>query len=137
MRNAPDPPVIARLKELTSLSDSEIAQVAKAGQLVNLPESWAVIWEKTPADAAYYILEGEVSIRRGGKEIATLGAGDFLGEVAILTHRLRTAAVVTKTRVKALHFTAEHGQALAANIPRIGEALRATSASRLEAEKLG
>lgn len=137
MRNTPDPAVVARLKELTSLSDAEIDEVAKAGQVVHLPASWSVIWEKTPAHAAYYILEGEVSIQRNGAEIATLGEGDFIGEVAILSHRLRTASVVTKTEVTALNFSADQGTALAANIPRIGEALRATSALRLEANGVG
>jgi len=135
MRNAPDPAVVARLKELTRLSDSEINQVAKAGRVVNLPASWSVIWDKTPGDAVYYILEGEVSIRRGGVEVATLGPGDIIGEVAILTHRLRTASVVSKTPVKLINFSAEQGEALAANIPRIGEMLRATSSRRLDADK--
>ena len=63
-RFAPDPATIARLKELSGLSDKEVQQVAEAGRLVHLPESWSLILESTPADAAYYILEGEVSVRR-------------------------------------------------------------------------
>lgn len=134
---APDPAVVARLKELTDFSNSEINEMAKAGQVVHLPEGWSVIGEKTPAHAAYYILEGEVSIRRKGEEIATLGAGDFIGEVAIITHRLRTASVVTKTKVTAINFSVEHLSALSEKVPQIGEALQATSSVRLEAETDG
>lgn len=137
MRYAPDPMVVNRLKELTSLSDAEIGEVAKAGRVVHLPAHWSLIWEKTPADAAYYILEGEVSIQRDHKEIAALGAGDFIGEVAIVSHQLRTASVVTKTEVTALNFSAELGAELAARIPRIGEAIRASTAQRLEADNAG
>lgn len=137
MRHATDPGVVARLQDLTSLSDAEITAVAKAGQVVHLPANWSVIWEKTPADATYYILEGEVSIRRSGTEIATLGAGDFIGEAAIVNHELRSASVVTKTKVTALNFSAEAGTALAARIPRIGETLRAANAQRLEANDAG
>lgn len=133
MRHAPDPAVVKRLKELTSLSDDEITEVAKAGRLVHLPAHWSLMWEKTPADAAYYILEGDVSIQRNREEVATLSAGDFLGEVAIVSHQLRTASVVTKTKVTALNFSAENGAALAARIPRIGEAIRASTTQRLEA----
>jgi len=134
---APDPTVVARLKELTDFSNSEINEMAKAGQVIHLPESWSVIWEKTPAHAAYYILDGEVSIRRKGEEIATLGPGDFIGEVAIISHRLRTASVVTKTKVTAINFSTEHLAELSEKVPKIGEALRATSALRLEADSGG
>lgn len=132
MRNAPDKNVVERLRQLTSLSDSEINEVAKAGRLVHLPANWTLIWEKTPADSAYYILEGEVSIQRNRDEVATLVAGEFIGEVAILNHKLRNASVVTKTPVTALNFTAELGRALAENVPAIGDALRANSAQRIE-----
>ena len=137
MRHATDPEVVKRLKELTSLSDDEIGAVAKAGRVVHLPAHWALIGEKTPADAAYYILEGEVSIQRNHEEIANLGAGDFIGEVAIVSHQLRTATVLTKTAVTALNFSAELAVGLAERIPGIGEAVRASTAQRLEADNAG
>lgn len=137
MRNAPDKEVVDRLKKLTTLSDSEITEVAKAGRLVHLPVGWTLIWEKTPADAAYYILEGEVSIQRNHQEFATLKEGDFIGEVAILNHKLRNASVVTKTPVTALNFGAELARDLAARVPSIGAALQALSAQRLEVDDAG
>jgi CRP-like cAMP-binding protein len=73
-RFAPDQATIAKIKELSGFTDSEVQQVAEAGRLVHLPESWSLILEKTPADAAYYILEGEVSVRRNREEVATMGA---------------------------------------------------------------
>ena len=133
----PDPAVVRRLKELTSLSDDEAGEVAKAGRVVHLPSHWALIWEKTPADAAYYILEGEVSIQRNHEEIATLGAGDFIGEVAIVSHQLRTATVLTNTAVTALNFSAQNVADLAERIPSIGEAIRASTAQRLEVDNAG
>ncbi|MEO6470908.1 MAG: cyclic nucleotide-binding domain-containing protein [Aeromicrobium sp.] len=137
MRHAPvpDKEVINRLKELTTLSDSEINEFAKAGRVVHLPAGWGVIWEKTPADAAYYILDGEVSIQRGHQEIATLGAGDFIGEVAIVSHQLRTASVVTTTKVTMLNFSADVARELAAKIPAIGQSIAASTAQRLEVDK--
>ncbi len=131
----PDKEVVDRLKELTDLSDSDINTVAKAGRVVHLPAGWGVIWEKTPADAAYYILDGEVSIQRNHEEIATLGTGDFIGEVAIVNNQLRSASVVAKTKVTLLNFSADVARELASSIPAIGEAVRARAAQRLEADK--
>lgn len=134
MRQGPDQEAVNGLKQLTSLTDSEINQVATAGRVVHLPAGWGVIWEKTPADAAYFILEGDVSIQRNHEEIATLGAGDFIGEVAIVNNQLRSASVVAKTKVTLLNFSAEIARDLAAKIPAIGDSIRATAAQRLEAD---
>lgn len=133
MRHAADPAVVSRIKELVALSDSEAHDVAIAGRVVNVPASWSLIWEKTPADNAYFILEGTVSIRRDGTEIATLTAGDFIGEMAIVRHGLRSASVVTSSPVKAINFATESISTLVEKIPRIGEALRAAAAQRFEA----
>jgi CRP/FNR family transcriptional regulator, cyclic AMP receptor protein len=134
-RFAPDPETLARLKELSGLTDKEVSQVAEAGRLVHLPESWTLIHEKTPADAAYYILEGDVSVRRDRQEVATVGPGTFIGEAAIMNHALRSAAVVTKTNVTALNFTPEAGKQLTDTIPAIREAISAADAKRLEANQ--
>jgi CRP/FNR family cyclic AMP-dependent transcriptional regulator len=134
-RFAPDPETIARLKELSGLSDKEVQQVAEAGRLVHLPESWTLIHESTPADAAYYLLEGEVSVRRHREEVATVGPGTFIGEAAIMNHALRSAAVVTKTNVTALNFTPEAGRELTESIPAIREQISEADRARLEANQ--
>ena len=134
-RFAPDPATIARLKELSGLSDQDVKKVAEAGRLVHLPESWSLIMEGTPADAAYYILEGEVSVRRQKEEVATAGPGTFIGEAAIMNHALRSAQVVTKTNVTALNFTPDAGRQLTEDIPAIREAISAADKARLEANR--
>ena len=44
---------------------------------------------------AFFILEGTVSVFRDGEEIATLGAGDVVGETALLGGTYRNATVVS------------------------------------------
>jgi CRP/FNR family transcriptional regulator, cyclic AMP receptor protein len=88
-----------------SFSSREIARISAHGRRVKLPEGWSPIWERTPADKAYIILDGEVSVRRGGDEVARLGAGDIVGEAAIVGGSLRTASVVALTPLTAIHFT--------------------------------
>ncbi len=134
-RFAPDPATIARLKELSGLSDKDVQKMAATGRLVHLPESWTLIQETTPSDAAYYILDGEVSVRRHKEEVATVGPGAFIGEAAIMNHALRSAAVVTKTNVTALNFTPEAGRELVQAIPAIGAAISAADKERLEANQ--
>lgn len=42
---------------------------------------------------AYYINSGTVRVIKGGQEIATLGAGSFFGEIALITDEPRNATV--------------------------------------------
>jgi len=109
----------------------EVARISAAGTPVRVPAGWSPIWEKTPADKAYILLEGTVSVRRDGEEIAQVGPGEILGEAAIVNHSLRTASVVALTPLELIHFTAPTVLRLCEEIPAFGEALRTAADERL------
>jgi CRP/FNR family cyclic AMP-dependent transcriptional regulator len=134
MADTPEVSKLEKLNRLDALSDADLATVVRAGRYVTLPADWSVIWERTPADKAYLIVEGRVSVRKGGTEIAQLGPGDVIGEIAILNHKLRSASVVSLTPLEVIHFTRESLEDLLVSVPAFGEALRGTTADRLEAD---
>jgi CRP/FNR family cyclic AMP-dependent transcriptional regulator len=117
---------------LDGLGPADVERVLAAGRALRLPQGWSPIAERTPADKAYLITEGEVSVRRGGVEVATLGPGAVVGEAAIVNRTLRSATVVALTPLRVVHFTREAIADLAAEIPAFGKALRAAAAGRLE-----
>lgn len=131
MADAPQPDKLARLNRLEALDDRDLERVVKAGRHIHLPADWSLIWEKTPADKAYLIVDGEVSVRKAGQEVARLGPGDVIGEMAIVNHKLRSASVVSLTPLEVIHFTKESLEQLLDEIPAFGEALRGTTADRL------
>ena len=114
-----------------TFTPQELARISAAGRRVTLPQGWSPIWESTPADKAYVILDGEVSVRRDGDEIARLGAGDVVGEAAIVNHSLRTASIVALTRLDLIHFTTEAVTALCEEMPGFAGALDAVARERL------
>ena len=114
-------------------SKAEIKKISDAGTKVSLPEGWSPIAERTGADKAYVILEGEVSVRHEGKEVARLGQGDIIGEAAIIGRTLRTASVVALTKLELLHFTAEALRQLDGEMPTFHQALEKVAALRLAA----
>jgi CRP-like cAMP-binding protein len=126
-----DPGRLTRLDRFSDLTDDEVALIASRGTQVHLPADWSLIWEKTPADKAYIILRGEVSVRRKGEEIARLGPGDTVGEAAIVGHKLRNASVVSLTELEVLHFTSEAVRQLLDEVPAFREALEQTTRDRL------
>ncbi len=131
MTKSPDTGRLTRLDRFSDLSDAEVRLIAGRGTQVHLPADWSLIWEKTPADKAYIILRGEVSVRRQGEEIARLGPGDTVGESAIVGHKLRNASVVSLTELEVLHFTSDAVRALLDEVPAFREALEQTTRDRL------
>ena len=51
------------------------------------------------------IVEGSAEVTRGGKRIATRGAGEFVGEIALLTTTKRTATVTATTPLRCFVMT--------------------------------
>lgn len=111
-------------------SPEEIARISASGTRVHVPEGWSPIWEKTPADKAYVILDGSVSVRQHGSEIARLGPGDIVGEAAIVNHSLRSASIVALTPLEMIHFTDETVRRLCDEMPAFQSALEAVALER-------
>ncbi len=122
---------LRKVERFADLSEAEIKSVAAAGTHVHLPANWSLMSETTPADKAYIILSGRVSIRKKGAEVAEIGPGDILGEVGVLQHRLRTAAAVSLTELSVMHFTNEDLTRLVDEVPAFGSALQATARDHL------
>lgn len=98
---------LGKLPRFADCSKGDLETLAKKGTLTALPASWALINEQTPSDACYVVLDGEVEVRVDGKPVAQLGAGSVVGEVGLLTSRLRNATVFSVTRVTLLHLVPE------------------------------
>jgi CRP/FNR family transcriptional regulator, cyclic AMP receptor protein len=118
------------IERFSNLTDDEVARIARVGTYVTVPADWALMGEGTSADKAYLLISGKVSVRQHGKEIAELGPGDVFGEIGIVAHRLRTATVVSLSRLECLHFTREQVQQLEDEIPEFKKALEAAAAER-------
>ncbi|HVK86283.1 MAG TPA: cyclic nucleotide-binding domain-containing protein [Kofleriaceae bacterium] len=93
--------------------------------LVTLEEGATLFHEGDVGDALYVIVEGEVSVQAEGPprvEMARLGAGSFLGEVALMTDQPRSATVSAVTVAELLRIDrhtlsrvlADHGDVLRA-----------------------
>ncbi|MEX1207885.1 MAG: cyclic nucleotide-binding domain-containing protein [Acidimicrobiia bacterium] len=75
------------------LSAKEMARVARVAEEVSLPAGSVIAEEGQPGDAIYLLADGAALVRRNGKKIASLGTGDFFGEMSLLDEGPRSATV--------------------------------------------
>jgi CRP-like cAMP-binding protein len=77
------------------------------------------------------LLDGEVEVARDGRVIAVRGPGEYIGEIALLDDRPRSATVSAKTDVTAEVLNRAEFVSLLADAPELSSRIMATMARRL------
>jgi len=109
--------LISRVPLFEGCSGRELAQVAAIAEQIDVPEQAILIREGDPGRDFFALVSGSVEVRKGKRRIATLGPGDFVGEIALLTNAPRTATVRANSPVTALRVTRPGFSALLAASP--------------------
>lgn len=114
------------------LSEKELEAVSALATELDEPSGFELIKEGTLAHEMFVIVDGEFAVSRDGEQIATLGAGDFVGEVALLTHHHRNASVtVTSDSATVIHIDGRGFSNLLENVPQIAVKMLPIVAERL------
>lgn len=71
-----------------------------AEEAIAIEAGTAIFEEDSFADLLYVLIEGEVTIIRENRELATVGAGSLIGEMAIIENRPHYASATAKTNCK-------------------------------------
>ena len=98
------------LKGVTLFKDipgEEVAHIAQIADTINLESNEVVFEDGDPGDSMFIIVDGEVLIHKEGKEIATLGDSEFIGEMAILDQEPRSASATTQEETVLLRISGE------------------------------
>ncbi|MEL7233545.1 MAG: cyclic nucleotide-binding domain-containing protein, partial [Chloroflexota bacterium] len=82
-----------------TLNPRELYHIAQITEDVELEAGGRLFEQGDPGNTMYIIVRGQVRIMHGTVEIASLGEGEAIGEVALLDQKPRTAAAVAVTDV--------------------------------------
>lgn len=94
--------MLRRVPAFAGFRDRQLADLAKLVDEVIFEPGIGLIREGRPGSQAFLLVDGEVEVTLGGNRLATLGRGQFVGEMALLDQSPCSATVTTTTVVKAL-----------------------------------
>src|SRR5438309_2629151 len=90
---------LAQVPLFASLSKKDLRRISQLATPLQQPAGAVLTREGKVGHEFIIVLEGEVEIRKGDQLVATRGPGTYLGEIALIDHRPRTATVVATTPV--------------------------------------
>jgi len=115
-------------------SKRELTEVASIADELDLDAGSTLTKQGARGQEFVVIAEGAADVVRNGKKVNTLGSGDFLGEIALITAQPRTATVKTTAPTRILVISASDFRRLLRRMPSIQEKVLAALAERLPPE---
>lgn len=122
---------LAEVPLFSALSKKDLQKVAKAADEVDIPAGKELCREGDTGREFFLIVEGEASVKRGGKKVATLGPGKFFGEMALLDRGPRSADVVADTDMQLLVLGQREFGGVIDEVPGLSHKLLSAMAARL------
>jgi hypothetical protein len=120
-----------RLREtpiFEGLSDAEASVLATFMEALAVEPGMVIVRQGDEADALYFVQSGEVEVRLRGADgtetpVATIGAGDYFGEIGVLTGGARLADVVALEPTELLRLSKADYERFLAQVVEIDQEL--------------
>ena len=122
-----------RLKALPlfeGVSDEDLNKIAPFVSEVSVSEGKHLVDEGDYAYEFMAIEEGEAEVVRGEETLATLGPGDYFGEIGLLEDDRRNATVIARSSMRLITLDQWDMKRLEKAIPSAAEKIRETVRSR-------
>ena len=112
-------------------SKGDLRRLAAIADEIELREGTVLTREGRAGREFFVLVAGSVRVTRKGRKLADLGAGSWVGEIALLTTSPRTATATAISPVKALVIGDREFSKLISDVPSIAMKVLASVAERL------
>jgi CRP-like cAMP-binding protein len=109
----------------------ELRELAARTDEIDLREGYVLMREGRPGREFVVLVEGTAKVTKDGKKLAELEAGDWVGEIALLTNVPRTATVTASSPIRVLVITDRAFKRLVETMPSIALKVLASVGDRL------
>jgi CRP-like cAMP-binding protein len=127
---------MSRVPLFASCSKRELGLVAGIADEIAQPAGTVLTVEGKPGREFCILVSGEADVRRRGKPLALLSAGDFFGEIALILDAPRSATVTAMSDVRLLVIGQNAFRRLLHESPAIQGKVLEALATRLADESL-
>jgi CRP-like cAMP-binding protein len=123
--------LIGRVPLFSRCSKKELEEVASIADEIDLSQGKVLTREGDRGREFFVLLEGSADVSKGRRKIDAIGAGDFFGEIALVSNSPRTATVTTTSPSRALVVSAQGFRSLMQRHPTIQSKVLEALAERL------
>jgi len=96
---------LGRAPLFEGLSKKELRELASATEDLKIEAGTVLCREGSLGREFFVIVDGVAEVTKSGKRLATRQAGEFFGEIALITTTKRTATVTAKTPIRCFILT--------------------------------
>jgi CRP/FNR family cyclic AMP-dependent transcriptional regulator len=122
---------LSKIWLFSTSSAKDLRTVRKALEEVTVPPGRVLCEQGTIGREFFLIMKGEASVRRNGRKVATLGPGQYFGELALLDRRPRSATVVSDNDMTLLVLGQRQFNGVLDAVPALSRKMLAAMATRL------
>ncbi|MBZ5735483.1 cyclic nucleotide-binding domain-containing protein [Nocardioides sp. TRM66260-LWL] len=127
-----DPARLQRLDLFASCTPKELKRLAGLLDETTVAAGTVLTEQGGLGSQAFVLLSGSADVLSGGRAIATLGAGDLIGEMALLDRAgARSATVVTTSEADVLVMDPQSFETVMSTFPTVARQVATTLARRL------
>jgi len=101
-KHDPKTELLRTVPGLASTPDNRLAPLLPLVDTISFAPGTTLVREGTHATQVFVIVDGTAHVTVEGRRHATVGRGDYVGEIAALDHGRHTASVVAGSEVRAL-----------------------------------
>ena len=122
---------LATVPLFSALSRSDLRQVMRVAEELDVPSGQVLVTEGRTGREFFLILDGRAIVRRNGRKVATLGPGQYFGELALIDRKPRSATVEAASAMKLLVLGQREFAGLLETLPGVAAKLLTGLAQRL------